>query len=92
MYGVSAWAEVCLVQHGFVSGLTGNEEGDWMFPGPGTLRCGSVDKLCCPVPSPWGTAWSRLCFLSSHGHMQQSPLGLAPGPSVPSAHTTRSSL
>lgn len=37
VYGVSAWVEACLVQHGFVSVHTGNKKGDWVFSGPGTL-------------------------------------------------------
>lgn len=81
VYGVSAWVEVCPVQHGFVSGRMG--------PWRGT-KCSLVlvlwdgvvlATLHCPVPLKQGTALSRrLYFLSSHGHMQQSPLGLARAP------------
>lgn len=81
VYGVSAWVEVCRVQHGFVSGRTG----PWR-----ETRCSLVlvlwdgivlGTLHCPVPLKQGIALScRLYFLSSHGHMQQSPLGLARAP------------
>lgn len=83
------WVGVGWAQHGFVSGHPGRWEGGRVSFGPGPLGWGSSAHIWllrslamghCLVPP--GCSSSH-----GHGHRQQSPLGLAPGPSVSSAHT-----